>query len=162
MQRVLVVDDDKNLRFAFRRMLDAKLYEVDEAGSGEEALERVTPGAYAVIFLDLRMPGMSGLDVLPRLREIDSKVPVIMITAFGGTESAIEAVQLGAYDFVLKPFDIDHIRRLTQQATDAYRLMTRRVGLAPEEETPVTDSDILVGRSRAMQEVYKQIGRVAA
>jgi len=163
MPRVLVIDDDKNLRFAFRRMLDPDVYEIDEAASGDDALRQIRPGAYSVIFLDLRMPGSSGLDVLPRIREVDPKVPVIMITAFGGTEDAIEAVQRGAYDFVLKPFEVEHIRRLAAQAVDAYRLQTRRVEVVSDEREPdLPDTDTLIGRSLAMQEVYKQIGHVAA
>ena len=159
--RVLIVDDDKNLRYAFRRILDPLEYEIDEAGSGEEALEKLDRGAYSVIFMDLRMPGMSGLDCLSRVHEIDNKIPVIMITAFGTTELAIEAVKRGAYDFVLKPFEVDDIIRLADQAVNAYRLMTRKVDLPMGEPARFGESDILVGRSRAMQEVYKQIGRVA-
>lgn len=161
MHHVLIVDDDKNLRFAFRRLLDPKLYEIDEAASGEEALARIHPGAYSVIFLDLRMPGLSGMDVLSRVQQIDNKIPVIVITAFGTTEVAIEAVKRGAYDFVLKPFEVDDIKRLAEQAANAYRLMTRKVDLLDGGEESVGDTDTLVGQSRAMQEVYKQIGRVA-
>jgi DNA-binding NtrC family response regulator len=161
MHRVLIVDDDKNLRYAFRRILDPERFEIDEAGSGEEALNRITPGSHSVVFLDLRMPGLSGLDCLSRIQEIDNKIPVIIITAFGTTEVAIEAVKRGAYDFVLKPFEVDEIARLADQAVNAYRLMTRKVGLPSGEELPVSDGDTLVGRSRPMQEVYKQIGRVA-
>ena len=162
MTRLLLVDDDANLRFAFKRMLDSDRFVVDEAPDGKVALEMIRPGVYSAVFLDVRMPGLSGMDVLDRIRQIDPRVPVIMITAYGGTEEAIEAVQRGAYDFVLKPFEVDHIRRLTEQAVHAYTIMTRKVevGAADTEEFP--DRDTLVGRSRAMQEVYKQIGRVAA
>ena len=96
MHRVLIVDDDKNLRYAFRRILDPERYEIDEAESGEEALKRITPGSHSVVFLDLRMPGLSGLDCLSHIQEIDNKIPVIIITAFGTTEVAIEAVKRGA------------------------------------------------------------------
>jgi len=159
--RVLIVDDDKNLRYAFRRILDPLEYEIDEAGSGEEALAKLDGGAYSVIFMDLRMPGMSGLDCLSRVHDIDNKIPVIMITAFGTTEIAIEAVKRGAYDFVLKPFEVEDIVRLADQAVNAYRLMTRKVDLPMSEPARFGESDILVGRSRLMQEVYKDIGRVA-
>jgi DNA-binding NtrC family response regulator len=162
MHRVLIVDDDKNLRYAFRRILDPELYEIDEAESGEEALKRLSEGAYSVVFLDLRMPGMSGLECLTRIQEIDNKIPVVIMTAFGTTELAIEAVKGGAYDFVLKPFEVDEIKRLAENAVNAYRLMAHKVDLPTEEEHPsYGDADTLVGRSRAMQEVYKQIGRVA-
>jgi DNA-binding NtrC family response regulator len=162
MNRLLLVDDDANLRFAFKRMLDGERYVVDEAPDGTTALTMLKPGTYSAVFLDVRMPGLSGMDVLSRIREADPRVPVIMITAYGGTEEAIEAVQRGAYDFVLKPFEVDHIRRLADQAVHAYTLMTRKVEVDAADTAEFADRDTLVGRSRAMQEVYKQIGRVAA
>ncbi|MBI3872119.1 MAG: sigma-54-dependent Fis family transcriptional regulator [candidate division Zixibacteria bacterium] len=162
MPRILIVDDDTNLRFALKRILASRVYDVDEAGTGEEALAMIARQPYAVVFLDLRMPGLSGLEVLDRLRKFDSKVPVIIMTAYGTTDTAIEAVKRGAYDFILKPFEVEDIERLTEQAVTAYRLMTRRVDLPAADDAPAAaDSDTLVGRSRAMQEVYKEIGRVA-
>ncbi|MBI5869067.1 MAG: sigma-54-dependent Fis family transcriptional regulator [candidate division Zixibacteria bacterium] len=161
MHRVLVVDDDKNIRFAFHRILDTGTYAIEEAGSGEEALAKITPGVFSVIYLDLRMPGLSGMDVLSRIQQIDNKVRVVIMTAFGTTEVAIEAVKRGAYDFVLKPFEVDEIKRLTENGVNAYRLMTRKVDLLAGDDIALEDTDTLVGQSRAMQEVYKQIGRVA-
>jgi DNA-binding NtrC family response regulator len=160
--RILLVDDDSNLRFAFKRMLDPQRYEIDEAPDGESALGLMAPEVYSAVFLDVRMPGLSGMEVLSRIKQIDNKVPVIMITAYGGTEEAIEAVQRGAYDFVLKPFEIDHIRRLVEQAVQAHTLMTRKVDVDAPDDEPPPDRDTLVGRSRPMQEVYKQIGHVSA
>jgi DNA-binding NtrC family response regulator len=160
--RVLVVDDDKNLRFAFHRILDPEVYAIEEAASGEEALAMVQSQAYAAVFLDLRMGGISGLEVLSRVQAIDNKIPVIIMTAYGTTDTAIEAVKKGAYDFILKPFDVADIKRLAEQAVTAHRLMTRKVDMASTDDIPAAgESDTLVGRSRAMQEVYKQIGRVA-
>jgi DNA-binding NtrC family response regulator len=161
MHRVLVVDDDKNIRFAFHRILDTSVYTIDEAGSGEEALAKIASGAYSVIYLDLRMPGLTGMDVLSRIQQIDNKVRVVIMTAFGTTEIAIEAVKRGAYDFVLKPFEVDEIKRLTENGVNAHRLMTRKVDLLTGDDIALEDTDTLVGQSRAMQEVYKQIGRVA-
>ncbi len=162
MPRVLIIDDDRNLRFAFRRVLDPRTYTIDEAGTGEEGLALVQSQAYDVILLDVRMPGMSGMEVLEKLLKLDAKTPVIMMTAFGTTDTAIQAIKLGAYDFVLKPFEIDEIQRVVQAAAEARRLMSRRVEVVKDEQIPeTTDADTLIGRSRAMQEVYKQIGRVA-
>jgi len=162
MPRVLIIDDDRNLRFAFRRVLDAKTYTIDEAGTGEEGLAMVRSQPYDVILLDLRMPGMSGMEVLEKLLELDSRTPVIMMTAFGVTDTAIQAIKLGAYDFVLKPFEIDEIQRVVHHAAEARRMMSRRVEVDEDAGVPeAPDADTLVGRSRAMQEVYKQIGRVA-
>jgi DNA-binding NtrC family response regulator len=162
MHHVLVVDDDQNLRLAFRRILDPQVFVIDEAASGEEAMALAGQRAYSVVFLDLRMPGMSGMEVLARLQETDNKVPVVMMTAFGTTDTAIEAVKNGAYDFILKPFEVEDIKRLANQAAEAHRLMARRVGLPSDEAPPPpTEQDALIGRSRPMQEVYKQIGQVA-
>ena len=119
MPRVLIIDDDRNLRFAFRRVLDAKTYTIDEAGTGEEGLGMVRSQPYDVILLDLRMPGMSGMEVLEKLLALDSRTPVIMMTAFGVTDTAIQAIKLGAYDFVLKPFEIDEIQRVVHHAAEA-------------------------------------------
>ncbi|HEX9750989.1 MAG TPA: sigma-54 dependent transcriptional regulator [candidate division Zixibacteria bacterium] len=162
MPTILVVDDDANLRFAFGRILDPRKYRIDEAESGEEALRKLKERSYSAVFLDLRMPGRSGLDVLPAIRTLNPKVPVIMMTAYGGTEDAIEAVKRGAYDFILKPFDVEEIRRLAEQADTAYRLMTRAVRMEVQDAELPEEADTLVGRSRPMQEVYKQIGRVAS
>lgn len=162
MPHVLIIDDDRNLRFAFRRVLDARTYTIDEAGTGEEGLAMATSQPYDVILLDLRMPGMSGMEVLQKLLALDSKTPVIMMTAFGTTDTAIQAMKHGAYDFVLKPFDIEEIQRVVQHAAEAKRLMSRRVEVIEDDRvSEATDTDTLIGRSRAMQEVYKQIGRVA-
>lgn len=162
MPHVLIIDDDRNLRFAFRRVLDARTYTIDEAGTGEEGLAMAKTQPYDVILLDLRMPGMSGMEVLQKLLALDSKTPVIMMTAFGTTDTAIQAMKHGAFDFVLKPFDIDEIQRVVQHAADARRMMSRRVEVIEDDRvSEATDTDTLIGRSRAMQEVYKQIGRVA-
>lgn len=162
MPHVLIIDDDRNLRFAFRRVLDARTYTIDEAGTGEEGLAMAKAQPYDVILLDLRMPGMSGMEVLQKLLALDSKTPVIMMTAFGTTDTAIQAMKHGAYDFVLKPFDIEEIQRVVQHAAEARRMMSRRVEVIEDDRvSEATDADTLIGRSRAMQEVYKQIGRVA-
>lgn len=162
MPHVLIIDDDRNLRFAFRRVLDARTYTIDEAGTGEEGLAMAKSQPYDVILLDLRMPGMSGMEVLQKLLELDAKTPVIMMTAFGTTDTAIQAIKNGAFDFVLKPFDIEEIQRVVQHAADARRMMSRRVEVIEDDRvSEASDTDTLIGRSRAMQEVYKQIGRVA-
>ena len=128
MPHVLIIDDDRNLRFAFRRVLDARTYTIDEAGTGEEGLAMAKTQPYDVILLDLRMPGMSGMEVLQKLLALDSKTPVIMMTAFGTTDTAIQAMKHGAFDFVLKPFDIDEIQRVVQHAADARRMKSGVVG----------------------------------
>lgn len=160
MNRILVVDDDRNLRYSFRKILNKEDYELLEAESGEEAIRKVEEEKPDLVLMDVRMPGMSGLEAFKRVKELNSKLPVIVMTAYGTVDTAIEAMKLGAYEYVLKPFDIETMRDLVEKGLQAYGLMARRVSYQPlpEEE----DGDRIIGSSVKMQEVYKQIGRVAA
>jgi DNA-binding NtrC family response regulator len=112
-----------------------------------------------LVLLDVRLPGMSGLETFLALREIDSKLPVIIMTAFGTTETAIEATKLGAFDYVLKPFDIPDILKLIAQALEAGRFMRSQVEI--DILGNKTSDEIIIGQSKPMQEIYKAIGRVA-
>jgi nitrogen regulation protein NR(I) len=161
MAKVLVVDDDKNLRFSFHRLLAANEYQIIEAGSGEEALEFLRRAHADLIFLDLKMPGMGGMETLAEIQRITRKIPVIIMTAFGTTDTAINAVKQGAFDFILKPFDVDRVKTLAANALAAHRLMSEPVGWQPEKAEK-WEGQMLIGQSKPMQEVYKQIGRVAA
>lgn len=159
MNRILVVDDDRNLRYSFRKILKDERYEVVEADSGEEAIEKVEHDTPDLVLMDVRMPGMSGLAAFKRIREFNSKLPVIVMTAYGTVETAIEAMKLGAYEYILKPFDIATVKELIKRGLEAYGLMSRRVSYKPLPEGG--EGDRIVGSSPKMQEVYKEIGRVA-
>jgi len=158
--KVLVVDDDNNLRFSFRRLLGTRKYEIIEAATGEEALEILGRTPPDLIFLDLKMPGMGGLETLAEIQKITRKIPVIIMTAYGTTDTAINAVKQGAFDFILKPFEVGRVKDLTENALAAHRLMSEPVGWQPEEKDK-WEGQMLIGQSKPMQEVYKQIGRVA-
>jgi len=158
--KVLIVDDDKNLRFSFRRLLGADKYEIIEAGSGEEALEFLRRAHADLIFLDIKMPGMGGMETLAEIQKITRKTPVIIMTAFGTTDTAINAVKQGAFDFILKPFDVERVKALAENGLAAHRLMSEPVGWQPEKAEK-WEGQLLIGQSKPMQEVYKQIGRVA-
>lgn len=158
--KVLVVDDDKNLRFSFRRLLPPGEYEIIEAGSGEEALEFLRKAHADLIFLDIKMPGIGGMETLAEIQKITRKIPVIIMTAFGTTDTAINAVKQGAFDFILKPFEVGRVKALTESALEAHRLMSEPVGWQPEDAEK-WEGQMLIGQSKPMQEVYKQIGRVA-
>jgi two-component system nitrogen regulation response regulator GlnG len=110
--------------------------------------------------MDVRLPGMDGLKTFQAMHEIDAKLPVIIMTAYGSTETAIEATKLGAFDYVLKPFEIPEMLSTIQKALEAGRFMRSRVEMDVAPEAASTDA--IFGRSRAMQEVYKAIGRVAS
>jgi nitrogen regulation protein NR(I) len=159
MGHILIVDDDAQLRQSFEKLLTAERHQVRTASSGETALNLVRAEMPDLVIMDVRMPGMSGLDAFRAIHEIEPKLPVIIMTAFGTTETAIEATKLGAFEYVLKPFEIPDILALILQALEAGRFMRSRVELdvAPDSASP----DAIIGKSKPMQEVYKAIGRVA-
>ncbi len=160
MATILIVDDDAQLRTSFERLLRVEGHRVLVAPSGEVGLELARREEPDLIIQDVRLPGMSGLETFRRVREFAPKLPVIVMTAFGTTEIAIEATKMGAYDYVLKPFDIPTILSLIERAVEAGRLMRARVDLEGEAGG-AEGGEALVGRCPAMQELYKAIGRVA-
>ena len=119
---VLIVDDEKNIRLTLSQSLESLELETDTAVNGEEALAKLKEKDYRLILLDLRMPGMDGMEVLRQLREIRPDIRVIIITAYGTIESAVDAMKLGAADFIQKPFSPEEIRRLVSQVIDRERL----------------------------------------
>ncbi len=159
MSSILIVDDDSELRQSFEKLLSEDGHDVITASTGEEGIETVRTREPDLVIMDVRMPGMSGLDAFKAMREIEPKLPVIIMTAFGTTETAIQATKLGAFDYVLKPFEIPDILSLIEQALDAGRFMRSRVELDVVPDS--VSADAIVGKSQPMQEIYKAIGRVA-
>jgi len=159
MGAILIVDDDLRLLQSFERLLNAEGHTVRTAPDGETALAVVQADCPDVVIMDIRMPGMSGLDTFRALHRLEPKLPVIIMTAYGTTETAIEATKLGAFDYVLKPFEIPDILNLIDKALEAGRLMRSPIVV---DTTPDTDAgEAIIGKSKPMQEVYKAIGRVA-
>ncbi|MEW6187396.1 MAG: sigma-54 dependent transcriptional regulator [Thermodesulfobacteriota bacterium] len=156
---ILIIDDDYQIRESFEKLLTEEGHEVLTAGSGETGLDVLRSVIPDLVLLDVRLPGMSGLETFLALREIDHKLPVIIMTAFGTTETAIEATKLGAFDYVLKPFDIPDILKLIAQALEAGRFMRSQVEI--DILGHKASDEIIIGQSKPMQEVYKAIGRVA-
>lgn len=159
MSTILIVDDDPQLRQSFEKLLSGEGHSVRTAPSGEAGLAGVQHQVPDLVIMDVRLPGMSGLQTFAAIREIEPKLPVIIMTAFGTTETAIQATKMGAFDYVLKPFDIPDILALIEQALEAGRFMRSVVELDVAPRT--AKNDAIIGRSRTMQEVYKAIGRVA-
>jgi nitrogen regulation protein NR(I) len=159
MGHILIVDDDAQLRQSFEKLLNAEGHTVKTASSGEAAIALVKAAAPDLVIMDVRMPGMSGLEAFRAIHEIEPKLPVIIMTAFGTTDTAIEATKLGAFEYVLKPPEIPDILALISQALEAGRFMRSRVELDVAPDT--TAADAIIGKSKPMQEVYKAIGRVA-
>lgn len=159
MAVILVIDDDDQLRISFCRLLRQENHAAMGAASGEAGIEVVKEQVLDLVILDMRLPGMNGLETFEQIKKIDPKLPVIMVTAYSTTESAIEATKMGAYDYVLKPFDVSKMLTLIDQAVEAGFSMRSPVGMeiAPDHPT----GDAIIGQSPKMQEVYKAIGRVS-
>ncbi len=160
MAQILIVDDDHQLRQSFERLLAAEGYAVRTASTGEAGIAAVRESIPDAVVMDVRMPGISGLEAYAAIREIEPRLPVIIMTAYGTTEIAIEATKMGAYDYILKPFDIPDILKLIDKAVTAGRCMRNRVAVGAEAEAAVS-ADAIIGRSPAMQDLYKAIGRAA-
>jgi nitrogen regulation protein NR(I) len=160
MERILIVDDDQSMRYSLNRMLEGQGLQLSLAKNGAEALERFEQDRPDLVVMDIKMPGQSGLEVLREIKERDPKALVILMTAFGTTETAIEAMKYGAFDYILKPFDIPQMRGLVERALEVSRMMKKIVSLPDREEAEAAE-ETLVGSSTAMQQIYKMIGQVA-
>ncbi|MDX1952613.1 MAG: sigma-54 dependent transcriptional regulator [Verrucomicrobiota bacterium] len=161
MHKLLLVDDEADVQYSFRRIFDSPEIEIATAPSGEEALKLIPNFKPDLVVMDVRMGGMTGLETLRRLRQIDAKLPVIMMTAYGTTQTAIEAMKLGAYDYLLKPFDVPRLKEIIFNALKAAQDMKRVVSYQPLLESEDYDLGV-VGRSEPMQKVFKLIGQLAA
>ena len=160
METILIIDDEADVQYSFRRMFGSPDLRVEGADSGEEGLRAIAELKPDVVITDVRMGGMTGLETLARIRAEDAKLPVIMMTAYGTTQTAIEAMKLGAFDYLLKPFDVPKLKEVVAKALEASRAMKQVVSYEPLLESE--DYDIgIVGRSAPMQEVFKLIGQLA-
>jgi two-component system nitrogen regulation response regulator GlnG len=161
MDKLLLIDDEADVQYSFRRIFDQPDIELTTANSGEEGLKVIPRLKPDLVIMDVRMGGMNGLETLRRIRQIDGKQMVIMMTAYGSTQTAIEAMKLGAYDYLLKPFDVPRLKQIILDSLKAARDMKQVVSYEPLLESE--DYDIgIIGRSMAMQEVFKVIGQLAA
>jgi nitrogen regulation protein NR(I) len=161
MPRILVIDDDRSVLRLIERGFEGSDITVLTALSAADGVSQVREHAPDVLLLDVLLPGTNGLDVFQEIRQIDRKLPVIYITAHRGSDTAIEAMSNGAYDYLMKPLDLENVRKLVQRALDMRRLMRVPVDVPFPPDAGQT-GDSLVGRSPKMQEVYKAIGRVAS
>jgi len=160
MAQILIVDDDSRLRQSFAKLLRGEGHEVATASTGEEGVAMVEQGGLDLAIVDVRLPGMSGLEAFRAMRGLDPELPVIVMTAFGTTDTAIEATKNGAFDYILKPFDIPQVLVLIAKALEPKRPREIANTVSGDDESGA--SVLLVGRSQAMQSLYKSIGRVAA
>jgi two-component system nitrogen regulation response regulator GlnG len=159
-QSVLIVDDEKDVHYSFRRLLEKEPLEIHSAESGDEGIRMARKVMPDLVVMDIRMGQQSGLDTLKELRQINPKQVIIMMTAYGTSQTAIEAMKRGAYDYVLKPFDIPHLKNLLFEALAAARAM-KQITAFPTKLNAEESGQTIVGNSPAMQQVYKLIGQVA-
>jgi len=158
--RILIADDEDSLRWVLEKTLKGAGYDVTGVRDGDSAIRAFQAEPYDLVFLDIRMPGIDGLTALARLREIRGNALVVVMTAHGTMDTAIQAMQRGAYDYVAKPFDLDEVVLLAERALAASRL-TEEVIRLKSGLHEVWEFGALVGRHPRMQDVYKTIGRIA-
>jgi two-component system nitrogen regulation response regulator NtrX len=154
--RILIVDDEASIRESLRKVLEYDGYAVWEATNGREALDRIEDRAIDAVLLDIKMPGMDGIDVLKRIVGIDSHLPVIMISGHGTISTAVEATRIGAFDFLEKPLDRDRVLLTIRNAISGRRLSQEKASL----ETRLTKGFRIVGESAAIKELLDTIGTI--
>jgi len=158
--RIVVVDDDLSLCHFLKRTLSQKGYQVISCNTGSEAIRLVDEQETDLVLLDNKLPDLMGLEILKEMRQKHPKIPIIIMTAFGTADTAIEAMCLGAFDYILKPFELEEILEIVEKGLEANKLMKRAVAI-PALSEYMEDSDQIVGKSKVMQEVYKLIGQVS-
>src|SRR5580692_2515215 len=161
MAKLLLIDDEADVQYSFQRIFDSPETELTTAASGEEGLKIIPKLKPDLVIMDVRMGGITGLETLRRIRQIDSKLLVILMTAYGTTQTAIEAMKLGAYDYLLKPFDVPKLKEIVAGALKTARDMKQVVSYEPLLESEDYELGI-VGRSESMQKVFKLIGQLAS
>jgi two-component system response regulator PilR (NtrC family) len=157
---VLVVDDEPGMREFLEIMLTKEGYEVSIASNGEEAIEKIGKESFDLAIVDIQMPGINGIEVLRNTREKNYNTTIIMITAFASHESAIEAMKLGAYDYITKPFKIDEIKLVIKKSLDKNVLEKENTRLKKELDTKYGFENF-IGSSNSIQQIFSLINRVS-
>ena len=159
-EKILIVDDEKSIRDFLEIMLKKEGYKVASASSGEEALKLVNQINYDLVISDIRMKGMSGVELLKSIKEINPETVVLMVTAYASVDTAIDAMKAGAYDYIAKPFKIEEVKHIIRNALDRKRLETENILLKKELKSKYGFAN-LIGTSQKMLEVYAIIKRVS-
>lgn len=158
--RILIVEDEKSMREVLKMLLEGEVYEVTTASDGLEGLSYVEKDIFDLVITDMKMPRVDGFEVLKKVKELSPDTVVLMITAFGTTEKAVEARKLGAYDFISKPFDIDEIRLIVKKAIEKKREREELEILRKKVETTYSLGNI-IGHSPRMQELFRLVPKIA-
>lgn len=160
MNRIMIVDDEKSIRVMLKRVLSDKQFEIDEAADGREALEKIKQGKYSAILLDLRMPEVNGIEVIEKLKEQDIDTPIVMMSAYGTVPEAVEAMKLGALDYLVKPFDLDELKLILERIIRQNEIRKENIYFREEEDKKFNFKEI-VGESSAMKRVLEMVKKVA-
>ncbi|HJW86390.1 MAG TPA: sigma-54 dependent transcriptional regulator [Candidatus Brocadiaceae bacterium] len=159
---ILVVDDEETLRITIKEFLDEQGYEVVVAGTCEQALERINEFLPDLILLDLRLPDMNGLELLEKIKSKDAHALIIVMTGFGSVDSAVEAMKIGAYNYLEKPFKIDHLRLVVEKALGTQALRREVLTLRAQQVSYGDDPEgVIIGNNQQMKEIYTLIRQVA-
>ena len=148
--KILLVEDDTNIATGLQKVMRANGYDDTALSRGDTGLERALAEQFDVVVTDLKLPGLDGLELVRQLHQAKPKLPIILITAHGTTEIAIEATKWGAFDYVPKPFEVDELLDLTAKALESSRLMSEPV----EMGEAASSRTAIVGKSRVMQSIY--------
>jgi two-component system, NtrC family, nitrogen regulation response regulator GlnG len=164
--KILVVDDEQNITWVLKKGLEKKSYLVHTASSGEEALKKLTANQYLMMFSDIFMGEMNGLQLLEQARKISPDLKIVMMTAQDTMNNTIEAMRLEAYDYITKPFDFDEIYRLIDKAKNAQLISAPDSNLSGKNQEAGTqdgsNASAIIGKSKRMQEIFKTIGKSAS
>ncbi|OLD61053.1 MAG: transcriptional regulator [Acidobacteria bacterium 13_1_40CM_2_60_7] len=160
MEPLLLVEDKSELRGMLRKALERFGYDVDEAADGSAAIQKIRQRRYLLVLSDLKMPGASGLDVLRETKQADATIPVLLLTAYGSIDEAVTAMKEGAFDFLQKPIDLDHLKLLVQRAAREQELLRENL-LLREEYTARYGLPRIIGEHASIREAGQQIQRVA-
>jgi len=160
MEKILIVDDNETLRFTLTELLEDSGFECKAVEDGSAALDHVKNNSYGLVILDMRLPGMSGLEILRKIKENNKSLPVIMLTAFGEIRTAVEAMKQGAHDFITKPFD-NEAMIMTIKKTLELKYLNQEVGILRKKlDEKYRDGDV-IGNSEVMKEVFEKVKIVA-
>ena len=155
--KILLIEDDASIASSLQIVLEAEGHSVAIEARGDKGLDRAQSETFDVVVTDLKLPGLDGLELVRQLHALQPRLPIILMTAHGTSETAIEATKLGAFDYLVKPFEMEELIALLEQAASAGRLMSERVEIGATDPA----HDAIVGSSRGMRNIYKEIGRIA-
>ncbi len=157
---ILIIDDEESIRDSMSQVLHKEGYKVKAAVEGKEGLRLFSNETFQVVFLDLKLPGIRGMDILSRIKEASPETPVIVITGYASIESAVEAMKRGAFDYMVKPFTPEELRVITKRALDSRKILYENIYLRRELEAKI-EFEMVVGKSKAMNKVLDIVRRVS-